>query len=442
MITSIEIEGFKSLKDRCKVDFKGLTILAGANSSGKSSVMQPLLLFKQTLEATYDPGILKLDGPNVLFESFDNFLLQPSHKSATRSFRFSLKIDGTALAEWDFSFNPRSGLKIKDYSFDKDFELNFKRLLLRRLASFFSSDIKKQNKYKESLLVEINKLGSFRIYNDTDIEILDPNFDRFILKSYNIKRDDINYEWAFDDNLILSNNIKNIIHVPGIRNRPERQYKITGTDSVIGTFDNYSASIVYNWQSINENINGYKLSNLIKYLSDFSLTGVIIADKISDTAVSLKVSPLPSKSVPQKQLVDISDVGYGVSQVLPVLVALIEAKEGQMVYIEQPELHLHPNAQYLLAQPFVDAVNRGVNVVMETHSSILLLAIQTAVANGELDPDKVSLNWFERNPDTGFSTHTIGQLGSDGGFGEWPVDFDDVELKAARMFIEAQNRKA
>lgn len=112
-----------------------------------------------------------------------------------------------------------------------------------------------------------------------------------------------------------------------------------------------------------------------------------------------------------------------------------------MVYIEQPELHLHPNAQYLLAKPFVDAVNRGVNVVMETHSSILLLAIQTAVANGELDPDKVSLNWFQRDPKTGYSTHSTGTLGKDGGFGEWPVDFDDVELRAARMFIEAQNRK-
>ena len=51
-----------------------LTILAGANNSGKSSIMQPLLMMKQTLEATYDPGPLKLDGPNVYFTSAEQFL--------------------------------------------------------------------------------------------------------------------------------------------------------------------------------------------------------------------------------------------------------------------------------------------------------------------------------------------------------------------------------
>ena len=51
-----------------------LTILAGANNSGKSSIMQPLLMMKQTLDATYDPGPLKLDGPNVHFTSAEQFL--------------------------------------------------------------------------------------------------------------------------------------------------------------------------------------------------------------------------------------------------------------------------------------------------------------------------------------------------------------------------------
>ncbi|MFP4415068.1 AAA family ATPase, partial [Coleofasciculus sp.] len=55
-ITRISVQGFKSLYDECSIEIRPLTILAGANSSGKSSIMQPLLLMKQTLEATYDPG--------------------------------------------------------------------------------------------------------------------------------------------------------------------------------------------------------------------------------------------------------------------------------------------------------------------------------------------------------------------------------------------------
>ena len=59
-------------------------------------------------------------------------------------------------------------------------------------------------------------------------------------------------------------------------------------------------------------------------------------------------------------LVNIADVGFGVSQTLPVLVALLTAQPGQLVYIEQPEIHLHPSAQAAMASLLVKAANRGV----------------------------------------------------------------------------------
>jgi hypothetical protein len=65
--TEIGVSGFKSFSEETRIQLGSLTILAGANSSGKSSIMQPLLLMKQTLEAYYDPGALLLDGPNVSF---------------------------------------------------------------------------------------------------------------------------------------------------------------------------------------------------------------------------------------------------------------------------------------------------------------------------------------------------------------------------------------
>lgn len=58
----LTLEGFKSFRDRTEVAFGDLTLLAEANNAGKSSVMQPLLLMKQTLEARYDPGPLLLHG--------------------------------------------------------------------------------------------------------------------------------------------------------------------------------------------------------------------------------------------------------------------------------------------------------------------------------------------------------------------------------------------
>src|SRR5579883_213405 len=72
-ITRITVGGFKSISEEQSIEVRPLTILAGANSSGKSSIMQPLLLLKQTLEAPYDPGPLLLDGPNVRFTSAQQF---------------------------------------------------------------------------------------------------------------------------------------------------------------------------------------------------------------------------------------------------------------------------------------------------------------------------------------------------------------------------------
>ena len=70
----ITISGYKSIAEPVSFEIGNLTILAGANSAGKSSLIQPLLLFKQTLEASYQPAGLKLDGPMVHFTEARQFL--------------------------------------------------------------------------------------------------------------------------------------------------------------------------------------------------------------------------------------------------------------------------------------------------------------------------------------------------------------------------------
>ena len=78
-----------------------------------------------------------------------------------------------------------------------------------------------------------------------------------------------------------------------------------------------------------------------------------------------------------KDLVSIADVGFGVSQTLPVVVASAPRSQEQLVYIEQPEIHLHPRGQVAMARLLVNAARRGARVVAETHSSLILLAVQT-----------------------------------------------------------------
>lgn len=91
-ITRIAVSGYKSLYEECSIEVRPLTILAGVNSSGKSSIMQPLLLLKQTLEATYDPGPLLLDGPNVRFTLTEQLFSHISPKIGRNNLIVKIKL--------------------------------------------------------------------------------------------------------------------------------------------------------------------------------------------------------------------------------------------------------------------------------------------------------------------------------------------------------------
>src|SRR5271154_3991140 len=102
-ITRIAVEGFKSISKKQSIEIAPLTILAGANSSGKSSIMQPLLMLKQTLEEPYDPGPLLISGfaSNVKFTSADQFF---SRKSANQPARLTIEIALRRGAEFHTTF--------------------------------------------------------------------------------------------------------------------------------------------------------------------------------------------------------------------------------------------------------------------------------------------------------------------------------------------------
>lgn len=97
--------------------------------------------------------------------------------------------------------------------------------------------------------------------------------------------------------------------------------------------------------------------------------------------------------------VDLCDTGEGYSQVLPVLVSLARARNGgpRLLFLEQPELHLHTRAQAELARQLVDTAKSRTNpqIMVETHSEVLLTSIQLAIAKGEIAPELVRIYWVE-----------------------------------------------
>lgn len=426
-ITKIAVRGFKSLYEECQIEIRPLTILAGANSSGKSSIMQPLLLMKQTLEATYDPGALLLNGPNVRFTLAEQLFSNCGSDKKTEIFavrieKNSLIIkDAEPFVEVRFTINHFNNLieivemivKIAGEEYSIKPEISNKKI--KAIISNSSWGIYKKITQLAVTLLEFSVVRNRCFFNfQASSSFTDPFSMPFSLANF------------------VEPHIRKLIHVPGLRGNPERSYNTTaiGTEFT-GTFENYVASVINHWKNTKDN----RLKDLEIALKTLGLTSKIDAIQVNDVQIELRVGRLPENDN-VSDMVNIADVGIGVSQVLPVLVALLLAQPGQLVYIEQPEIHLHPRAQAALADILADAANRGVKVVIETHSELLLLAIQSLVAEEKLSTDKVKLHWFTRGKD-GMTKATSADLDDAGAFGDWPEDFGDVSLKLESRYLDA-----
>lgn len=415
-IIKIAVKGFKSIAEACEIDIRPLTILAGANSSGKSSIMQPLLMLKQTLEAPYDPGPLKIDGPNVQFTEAAQFLSTLSDEKVTD--RFQIRIE-THVHVSDFSYSvgitfkrEQGGIGIVEMTRDStetNQPLTHKRFTL----------------YPKMPSEEIRSLG---IQGPMGEDFDEVKRSRCFL---GLGSKDNNGFYSVTYKLV--SNIVDLIHLPRLRGNPERTYKLAYPHPWYpGTFENYAANLIHAWQETADE----RLEILTDALHILELTGKVGAKRIGDISIQLQVGRLLHDRVGETDMVSVADVGFGVSQVLPVLVAVIAAEPGQLIFVEQPELHLHPRAQVALAGVLADAAKRGVRVVAETHSSLLLLGVQTLVAEGDLSPELVKLHWFTRRED-GVTEVASADLDEAGAYGEWPEDFADVSLHAQSSYIKA-----
>ncbi len=94
-----------------------------------------------------------------------------------------------------------------------------------------------------------------------------------------------------------------------------------------------------------------------------------------------------------------------------------------------------------MADLLANAAKRGVRVVVETHSSLLLLGLQSLVAVGTLPASDVALHWFSRSQDTGATTVRSAELDEAGRFGDWPEDFDLVALEAENRYLSVAEAK-
>jgi len=428
-ITRIAVTGFKSLAARTDVEIRPLTVLAGANSSGKSSLMQPLLLMKQTFDIErIPPGPFWLRGEQVGYDTADQFLSSPPTQAETTK-RLIIELEAeNNWAELSFAKKLGSDLEVIETASRDGIEGPVWRLnrdsSQEELEQLFDSVATRQQRavqaFGSSDLVAHSDRCFLGVGTRYEEDAVVPTF----------HRPEVNF---------LRHKIQDMIHISGLRGSEDREFYLHGLplgNAFPGEFEDYVPSILEAWKDETKYANGlrhlYELSNALRLLE---LASGIDTRKLNESQIEVRI-PRTLEGDP-KDLVNIGDVGLAVSQILPVLVALVLANPSQLVHIEQPELHLHPRAQLRLAQLLAESANRGVRLVIETHSSLLLRGILTEIAKDKISNDKVILHWFERDKQTGLSTVHSATPDPAGRVGDWPEDFGDVELGSDNAYLEA-----
>jgi hypothetical protein len=417
----LTVGGFKSIRDPTSIELRPLTLLCGANSSGKSAFMQPLLLVKQTLEVGYDPGPLLLDGPNVRFGRVTEMLWKgKAKKDAARQFSVGFTDSDRESTTLVFS-TPAKGLQLDHMIYTYPEDSTADRVTLN-------------SSMRHDELVQLVERGPYRQLVERENFALEVQRQRcFYDVSFKLESGQVPFPLPLGFSSLMTQFATRLLHLPGLRDLPERLYPTTQAGDVFpGTFQTYVASVIATWSEANDP----RLHALNDDLRSLGLTWKVDAKRVDDTKVALQVGRLPhAQQGGALDLVNIADVGLGVSQTLPILAALRIASRNQIVYLEQPEIHLHPRAQVAIAPILMRAASTGVLVVCETHSHLLLRAIQREVARNAARRELVRLHWFERD-DQGVTHVMSTELDELGGYGQLPLDFNEIEAQLETEYLD------
>jgi predicted ATPase len=141
----------------------------------------------------------------------------------------------------------------------------------------------------------------------------------------------------------------------------------------------------------------------------------------------------------------LANVGFGASQILPVLGLCLSALPGDLVLLEQPELHLNPGMQQKLADFLLTMAKTGRQIIVETHSEYLITRLRRSAATDVDDHKYFTIIFVERDPLTGTSYRTV-SVDDQGDLSEWPKGFFDHVAEDLRILMrkaaERQSAKA
>lgn len=441
MIKQIEIQNFKSLK-KADVSVSNLNLLMGLNGMGKSSFIQTLLLLMQS--DNLEKGVIDLNGilaeigqgKDALYQfSEDDFIylhLEFSFDSIEKNFEEYIEKNNQRKTPERFK------ILNEIYSIDGAFDIDSLYLRIAEHTSISRATI--YNTIKDLLIP--SRLVTEHKQKDNRVQ-----YEKLIYNSF---------KWRFlyqkEKDKLISNEKYRKTAMEFFRSQTKKFQYISAER--IGPRDLYESSSIV--------VEDKKQLGLLGefaayYISVFGLEYIVAERLRHPSAKSEKllaqvnawlteISPgvsLKTKYVPEvnKVILDYQfdygnqktnsfrpkNVGFGISYVLPIVLALLTAEEGKIIVIENPESHIHPRGQAELGKLIALAANIGAQLFVETHSDHILNGIRVAVKEGNIDKSKVNVMYFDKTTTEREQFTKITQIRVDknGTLSEYPNRFLD-----------------
>lgn len=443
MLTQLRIQNFKGWKDTGTIRMAPITLFFGANSSGKSSIGQFLMLLKQTVESQDRKAVLFPGGRNsaVQLGSYQD-LIFGRDASNRIEFEYQWRLPNSMtitdpLSGYQYEgsaivFSASVGQETSGYStvvID-----HFEYELMADEEQILAVGMKRKEGKKAQYEVKAQgydlKRNPGRVWHP-------PTTVRFYGFPDEVVAYHQNSDFVQSLNLAQEKLFRSLAYLGPLRTRAERLYSWTGTEpeSVGYVGENTVAAILAARQR--------KLS--MGYKRRTELFEQVIAQKLKDMGLieSFKVNQISKKRQDYEVKVktkgslgevDLPDVGFGISQVLPVLVECFYAPANSIILMEQPEIHLHPRAQAFLADVMIDVINaredgqdRNIQLIIETHSEHFLRRLQRRIAEDAVKKEQVAAYFA----DVSRTPAKLEELRLDmfGNIENWPKDFFGDEME-------------
>lgn len=456
MLTRLRLKNFKSWEDSGDLQLAPLTILFGANSSGKSSLHQFLLMLQQTIESPDRRRVLHTgdDRTPVDLGSYSSLLRNANVKTP-----LEFELDWTRVSPLQVAY-ARDNTKFSSR------EMGFRAAIgatddtpprLRVDNYWYRLGVDPPN------LLELGSRrgddGRYVVYAE-GIEIVRTLGRKWPVSppsQFHAFPDDLptRYQYldfAADMTLALEEQLRAINYLGPLRENPNRLYRWSGEEvGHVGWRGEHTIEALLAGQSRRLNFkSGERLKPLqplvAQWLKQLGVIDRFTVLQIGDGRDEYEVRvTTPGNS----REVLLTDVGFGVSQVLPVIVEAFYSAPGSTVVMEQPEIHLHPSVQAELADLFIAAIAaredsrpRNTQFIIESHSEHLLRRLLRRIAEEKVDPKDVCC--YVVNPGRRGSTIEALDFDSYGNVRNWPEKFfgDPTEDMIEQSRSARRRRKA